>query len=852
MVLLKHLVTRGSYRRGLHFHGKSSRLKNEASVKSLMYEDIDVRDAVKELESAKNVDVDTYARLLETCTRSKLLEEGKIIHRHLLKNGPGIRENSLLLEKVACLYVSGGEIELARLVFDEIREPSIFLWNSMIRGYAWNGPFERAVDLYYRMVWLGVRPNKFTFPFVIKACAALLALGDAKEIQGHARNMGLDCDLFVSTALVDVYAKCGCLEEACDLFNRMPQKDVVAWNALIAGFSLQGLYIDAIDLVFEMQREGTSLNCSTVVAILPAVGMARNLLQGKSIHGFCIKRYINIGDVVLGTALLDMYGKCECLYYSQKLFQFISAKNEVTWSAMIGAYVLHDKMTDALALFGKMVNEETLKPTSATLSMIVKACSKMTNLNMGTLIHAYTVKSGFALAITVGNSLLSMYSKSGPPNDAISLFNEMEVKDTITYGAIISGCVQNGNAKEALLIFQKMQLTSIVPDIATMVALIPACAHLAALEHGRASHGFTVVSGFAFDISISNSLIDMYSKCGRMDLSREVFNRMSKWDIVSWNAIIAGYGLHGLGSEALSLFRDMQSNSLKPDDVTFICLLYACSHSGLVTEGKNCFSEMQKHFKIVPRMEHYICMVDLLGRAGLLDEAYKFIRDMPFEPDIRVWGALLGACRVHKNIELGEEVSKTIQSLGPEGTGNFVLMSNIYSAAGRWHDAANVRILQKNKGLKKSPGCSWIEIDRTVHAFVGGDRSHPLSLSIFAKLEELLGEMKRLGYEADTTFVLHDIEEEEKEHILLYHSEKLAIAFDFITSGMEAATVEIFGNDSRDGMTKSRLSSRTCTITRRSKEGCFLNNWQLWMLQISHDLFFPTPSETNTSIKGFR
>ncbi|XP_068646897.1 pentatricopeptide repeat-containing protein At3g16610 [Aristolochia californica] len=777
MVSLKHLITDKSFRRGLHFHGKSRSIKNEVSVKSLPYIEFDVGEAVKQLESAKNVKVDTYASVLETCARSKLLEEGKAVHHHMLKNGSTIRKNPLLLEKVACMYINCGEIELARLVFDEIRGPSIFMWNSMIRGYAWNGPFERAIDLYDRMVHLGVRPNKFTFPFVLKACAALLALGDAKKIHRHAKSTGFDCDLFVSTALVDLYAKCGCLDDACDVFNKMPQKDVVAWNALIAGSVLHGLYNDAIDLVFEMLKEGTSLNSSTVVAILPAVGMAKNLLQGKSIHGYCIRRRISTWDVLLGTALLDMYGKCECLDYSQKFFQFIRAKNEVTWSAMIGVYALHDKMAEALLVFGKLVNEESLNPTSATLSTILKACSKLTNLNMGTLVHAYSVKSGFFWDITVRNSLLSMYSKSGAPNDAIRLFDEMEVKDTVSYGAVISGCVQNGNAQEALLMFRKMQLGGTEPDIATMVALIPACAHVAALEHGRASHGFIVVSGFACEVSISNSLIDMYSKCGRIDMAREVFNRMPECDIVSWNAIIAGYGLHGLGFEALSLFHNMHSNGLKPDGVTFICLLNACSHSGLVIEGKNCFCEMEQHFKIVPRMEHYICMVDLLGRAGHLDEAYKFIGAMPFESDIRVWGALLGACRVHKNIELGEEVSKTIQKLGPEGTGNFVLMSNIYSAAGRWHDAANIRILQKNKGLRKSPGSSWIEIDRTVHAFVGGDRSHAQTVSIYARLEELLGEMKRLGYEADTTFVLHDVEEEEKEHILLYHSEKLAIAF---------------------------------------------------------------------------
>ncbi|KAJ4713600.1 Pentatricopeptide repeat-containing protein [Melia azedarach] len=381
----------------------------------------------------------------------------------------------------------------------------------------------------------------------------------------------------------------------------------------------------------------------------------------------------------------------------------------------------------------------------------------------------------------VGNTLLSMYAKCGIIDDAISFFNEMNQKDTVSYNATISGCSQNGYAQEALHIFHKMQLCGIEPDLATMICVLPTCSHLAALQHGTCAHGYSIVCGFIKDTSICNALIDMYSKCGKIDLARKVFDRMEKRDIVSWNAMIVGYGIHGLGMEALWLFNKMQATGLKPDDVTFLCLLSACSHSGLVIEGKQLFNSMIQGINTVPRMDHYICMVDLLGRAGLLDEACKFIEKMPFEPDVHVWSALLAACRIHKDVELGEEVSKKIQGLGSEGTGNYVLLSNMYSAAGRWDDAAYVRIEQRDQGFKKSPGCSWIEINGVVHAFVGGDRSHPQSVQINKKLEELLVDMKRLGYRAESSFVLQDVEEEEKERILLYHSEKLAIAFGIIS-----------------------------------------------------------------------
>lgn len=776
MVISKHLKAHKSLFLSLQrFQTKWKTTSTDSKFNYLLFQEPNIAEATKTLELASEIGISTYTRLLDTCMRSKSLNEGKKIHHHILKNNANIK-NPSLLEKIACLYVVCGEIELARLVFDEIEKPSIFLWNSMIRAYAWNGPFGQAIDLYHQMLTSGAKPNKFTFPFVLKACSGLMALEDGKEIHNQAKRAGLESDVFISTALVDLYVKCGCLSDAHNIFDKMPERDIVAWNAMIAGSALHGLFEYAMGLVSEMQKARKSPNSSTVVAVLPVIGQAKALHQGKGMHGYCVRRHFN-SDLLVGTALLDMYAKCECLSYSRRIFYVMGVRNEVTWSAMIGGCILCDQMIEALGIFDQMMFEEDLKPTSATLSTVLPACTKLNDLTRGKKIHGYSTKNGLILDINVGNSLLSMYSKGGITEDAIRLFDEMKSKDVVSYSAIISGFVQNGNAEEALFIFRKMQQSRIVPDIATLLGVLPACAHLCALQHGRCNHGYVTVHGFASDISICNALIDMYSKCGRIGIAKQIFDRMPKRDIISWNAIIAGYGIHGLGTEALSLFYDMLSTDLKPDDISFISLLSACSHSGLTSEGKHWFYKMSQHFKIVPRMEHYICMVDLLGRGGLLDEAHDFIRRMPLEPDVRVWGALLGACRIHENIELGEDVSNTIQKLGPEGTGNFVLLSNMYSAAGRWDDAANVRIIQRDQGFKKSPGCSWIEVGGTLHAFIGGDQSHPQSVLIYDKLKELLVEMKKLGYQADTSFVLQDVEEEEKERILLYHSEKLAVAF---------------------------------------------------------------------------
>lgn len=744
-----------------------------------------MRTARRIISSPKSIaDPCEYLQLLEDCISSKSLTLGKTIHQHLLKTNYYI--SSILLNKLTSLYIKFNEVKLARHVFDEIPQPEkkhkVILWNQMIRAYAWDGPFEQAIELYHEMIGTGVIPTKYTYPFVLKACSGLQAVEEGKAIHECVKRVGLESDVYIGTALIDFYAKCGCLFDAHNVFDKMPSRDVVAWNAMIAGSSLHGMHCETMQLIARMQEEGLSPNSSSVVAVLPAIGEANALNQGKAVHGYCVRRSFH-SDVVVGTGLLDMYAKCRCLSYARTVFYVmgVGVKNEVTWSAMIGACVTCDSAREAIELFDKVMVEDDLSPSPVTLGTVLSACARVNDLSRGRRIHSYAVKSGSCLDLMVCNTLVSMYAKCGIIDDAMRFFDEMDLKDTVSYSAVISGCVQNGNAEEALQIFRKMQFYRIDPDLATMIGFLPACSHLAALQHGACGHSYSIVRGFTTDISICNAVIDMYSKCGKMDIARLVFDRMHEKDIISWNAMIVGYGLHGFGREAVSLFGEMQVVNIQPDDVTFISLLSACSHSGLVSEGKHWFVAMSQDFNIVPRLEHYLCMVDLLGRAGLLNEAHKFIQKMPIKPDVRIWSALLAACKIHNNLELGEEVSRNIQSLGPESTGNFVLLSNIYSSAGRFDAAANVRIMQRDQGFKKSPGCSWVEINGVVHAFVGGDRSHPQSVQINKKLEEFLSEMKELGYKAESDFVLHDVEEEEKERILLFHSEKLAVAFGVIS-----------------------------------------------------------------------
>ncbi|KAL8506358.1 hypothetical protein ACS0TY_017294 [Phlomoides rotata] len=730
--------------------------------------------------------INNCLQLLEACIGSKSLKQGKIIHQLLLKvNGKDLVAQPFVLDRLTRLYISCKRPLLAHRVFNSIpipvRKNKTILRNQLIRAYAWYGPFEKAVDLYNEMVDSGIIPSKYTYPFVLKACSALQDMETGIKIHGHVKGLNLDNDVYVCTALVDFYVKCGCMLEARQVFDGMPDRDVVAWNAMVSGFSSRGMYWDAIGLVSEMQRRGVGPNSSTVVSILPVIGGdASRLREGKAFHGFCLRRGLDL-DVVLGTGFLDMYGKCGLLVYARRIFAALALKNEVTWSAIVGACVTCNSTGNGLEYLAKMRMEVCESPSPVILATVIRGCAKLNDLYMGQQLHCYAIKLGSSLELMVANTLVSMYAKCGSISEALRFFEEMPVKDSVSYSAVISGFVQSGYAEEALQMFQKMQLKGVSPELATMMGFLPACSYLAALQHGICAHGYSMVCGFTADISICNALIDMYSKCGKMDDAKCVFDKMHEKDVVSWNAMIVGYGIHGRGMEAILLFQDMQNHSYKPDQITFIALLAACSHSGLVTEGKHLFSVMSQEFHIVPKIDHYFCMVDLLGRAGLLGEAHRLITTMPFEPDAHLWSALLAACRVHKNVELGEEVSGKIQALGHSSPGNFVLMYNLYTTVQRWDDAANVRIQQKELGFKKKPGCSWTEVNGIIHAFVGGDWSHPESSKIYKKLEELFAEMKRLGYTAESDFVYHDVEEEEKEKILLYHSEKLAVAYGIIS-----------------------------------------------------------------------
>ncbi|XP_059063472.1 pentatricopeptide repeat-containing protein At5g39350 [Cryptomeria japonica] len=703
-----------------------------------------------------NRTIKSYASLLLDSFKTKSLSQGKIVHSHLLITG--LHQHILLESKLAAMYAICGKMVEARQLFDKMSERDVFLWNTMIRGYTYIGTSKEALRLYYQMQDAGVRADNFTFNFVLKACALLSDLEEGKEIHDHIIRNGFESDLFVGNALIFMYSKCGCVEIARQLFDNMPERDVISWNTTIAAYAQNGFASEALTLFHQMIIGDVKPDPVSTVSALQACASLEALREGKGIHNLIIKNRFELVDVSVGNSLIALYSKCGMIDIAFKVFDKMKKRNLVSWNSLIAGYAQNGRAGEALKLFHQM-QRENLKPNQVTIVSISRACADLAILREGKEIHNYIIQNGFESDITVANSLIAMYAKCRCLDIGRQLFEKMSERNVISWNIMIAGYAQNGQADESLFIFHEMQFSAIKPHAVTMISVIFVCARLASLQQGSCFHAYIIKCGFDSNDILETTLIDMYAKCGRVDFALQTFQKMSCKNVVAWTAMISAYARHGLPEDALALFAQMVNAGIKPDHVTFTHILSACTHAGLVDEGWKNFECMSRNYGIIPRVDHYACMVDLLGRAGRLDEAELLVTNMPLEPNAGVWGALLSACRIHGNIELGERAAKYLFKLEPEDAGNYILLSNMYAAAGRWYDAARIRTMMNDRGLKKTPGCSLIEVNNKVHSFLVGDRSHPEYEKIYAYLQTLNRKMKEAGYAIDPNFALHNMEE---------------------------------------------------------------------------------------------
>ncbi|CAL9119436.1 unnamed protein product [Musa textilis] len=747
-----------------------------------------VDDALSTLDlmSDRGVPADlvSYSVLLRSCIRSRDLVRGRIVHRRLLDSG--LRFDSLVTNSLIALYSKCGEWEVACSIFEEMgSRRDVVSWTALISCAAQNGMEEKAIVLFCEMLHTGIIPNEYSFCGVIQACSKSEHDWVGRVVLGFVIKMGFfRWDASVGCALIDMFARRQDLSSARKVFDGMRERNIVVWTLLITRYGQHGRGRDAIGLFLDMLHNGFEPDRFTISSVISACSDLESLEFGRQMHSLAF-RYGLASDASVGCCLIDMYAKCtsgRSMEDSRKVFDRMSEHNVMSWTAVISGYVQsggHDEA--AIELFCKMM-EGRVRPNHFTYSSILKACANLSDLQLGEQIHAQVTKSSLAYVNFVGNSLVSMYARAGRMEEARRAFSLLYEKNVVSYNAIVDGYAKNWDCEEALELLYQIESMDVGASAFTFASLLSAAASVGMMSKGQQLHAQMVKAGFGSDVGVGNSLVSMYSRCGSIDDACRAFGEMGDRNVISWTAMITGFAKHGDAARALGLFHDMVATGAKPNAVTYVAVLSACSHAGLIEEGWEHFRAMQRDHGVAPTMDHYACMVDLLGRSGRVEEAFGFVKSLPAEADALVWKTLLGACRVHGDIELGEIVAKNILELAPEDPAAYVLLSNLYAEAGRWEDVAMIRRGMKERRLSKEAGLSWVEMENSIHKFHVGDASHPQAREIYAKLDELFAEIKEMGYVPNTNFVLHDVEEEMKEQYLLQHSEKIAVAFGLINT----------------------------------------------------------------------
>ncbi|OVA01955.1 Pentatricopeptide repeat [Macleaya cordata] len=741
-------------------------------------------------------DLITYSVLLKSCIRSRDFNRGKLIHACLVESE--LEFDTVVLNSLISLYSKCGDWKMANSIFGEMgSKRDLVSWSAMISCFAHNHRESEAVITFYKMLEHGQYPNEFCFAGVIHACSKAEFGWIGKVIFGFVIKTGyFEADLCVGCALIDMYVKSEVdLVSARRVFDEMPVKNVVVWTLMITRYTQCGFARDAIDLFLDMELSEFTPDMFTFSNVISACAELGYFQLGQQLHSRAIRSGLAM-DVCVGCSLVDMYSKCAndgSVDDSRKVFDRMPYHNVMSWTAIITGYVQSGGGDfEAIDLFCKMLQGE-VRPNHFTFSSVLKACANLGDKKMGEQTYCHVVKLGLASVNCVGNSVISMYAKSGSMEEARKAFDILFEKNLVSYNTIVDGYTKNFDPEEAFQLFNQIENTGMGVSSFTFASLLSGAASIGSIGKGEQLHARLLKVGFNSDQCINNALISMYSRCGNIEAASKIFSEMEDKNVISWTSMITGFAKHGFAKKALEMFHKMIKTGIKPNEVTYVAVLSACSHVGLVAEGWENFKSMEREHRISPRMEHFACMVDLLGRSGLLDEALDFIYTMPFQADSLVWRTLLGACRVHENMEIGKLAAKQILELEPNDPAAYILLSNLYASSGQWKDVVDIRKNMKERKLTKEAGCSWIEIENKVHKFFVGDTAHPRAEEIFAELDRLGCKIKDLGYVPNTDFVLHDVEEEQKEQYLFQHSEKLALAFGLIsTSG--SRPIRIFKN----------------------------------------------------------
>ncbi|KAG8661612.1 pentatricopeptide repeat-containing protein At1g18485 [Manihot esculenta] len=734
----------------------------------------------------------TFPCVIKACAGLLDARLGQVIHGMVIKMA--LVFDVFVGNALVAMYGKCGLVHEAVKVFDYMPVRNLVSWNSMICVFSENGFSQNSLNMLTEILMgeQGLVPDVATVVTLLPVCAREEELDLGMEIHGLAMKLGLSEDVKVNNALVDMYSKCGYLPEALLLFDKNNNKNVVSWNTMIGGFSMEGYIFESFNLLRKMQMHGEiEPNEVTVLNILPVCLEKSHLPSLKEIHGYSIRHEFQYDELV-ANAFVTAYAKCGMLSSAERVFYSMETKTVSSWNALMGGYAQNGDPKQALNLYIQMTYSG-LEPDWFSIGSILLACAHLKSLRCGKEVHGFVLRNGLETDSFICVSLLSLYIHCGKSSSARVIFDGMEDKNLVSWNAMISGYSQNGLPDEALTLFRKLLSNGIQPCDIAILSVLGACAKLSALRLGKETHCYALKSLLMEDVFVSCSTIDMYAKCGCIEESRSVFDGLRDKDVASWNAIIAAYGVHGKGKEAIKLFERMKKVGQMPDSFTFIGILTACCHAGLVEEGLKYFREKQNSHGIEPKLEHYACVIDMLGRARRLDDALRLVDEMPEQPDSGIWSSLLSSCRNFGDLEMGEKIAEKLLELEPNKVENYVLLSNLYAGSGRWGDVRRVRQMIKDIGIQKDAGCSWTELEGKVYSFLVGDNFLPESEEIRLTWRSLEKQISKIGYKPNTDCVLHEVGDEEKMEILRGHSEKLAVSFGLLKT-TKGTTLRIFKN----------------------------------------------------------
>ncbi|KAH1075143.1 hypothetical protein J1N35_027471 [Gossypium stocksii] len=676
-------------------------------------------------------DVFTLSSLVKGCER---IEVNEIVHGVCLRLGFG--NGAFVVSGLIENYAKSGDLVSAEKCFRECFDVDNVVLTAMICCYFWNGEFDKGRQVFMKLRDLGFELNEFSLTGLI---SGLFDVKEGQLIHGVGLKMGFLCggSLHFNNAVMCMYARCGSKLDAVKLFDEITEPDIVSWTERI-GAALDGF--EAFGIFNSLRRKGLGVNEYTMTNVLSAVAGEGLSCLGRQIQAVCQKEgYLKV--VFVGNALISMYNKCGKMDDARCIFDDMVFQDSVSWNSLIAGYSDNGFVSLALKMFSDM-RGHNVEVNCYTLVSILEVASDSNSLQLAVQVHSYMIKCGFMSDDYVVSCLIATYGKCGCCNESRRVFSDVDKTSVMHLNAMLNTLVNADCHVDSLDLFRNTVDSKLELDSKTFSIVLKACSAMTDLEQGRGIHSLALKSGFHQDCFVETAVIDLCCKCGNISDAERAFRYASVDNLAAWNAMITGYAQHGCYNEAFRLYDRMTVCRIEPDEITYLGLLTSCCHAGRLQEAQSYMNSMVECHGLIPHLEHYACMVDLLGRVGLLEDAKKTIDEMPIEPDARIWQILLSACNIHGNFDMGRVAATKLLELQPDNESAYILLSNLCASAGMWNAVRKLRSEMKEKLVSKEPGSSWIQLRGSMHYFFADDLLHPEHKAIFLELSKLYEHMQ--------------------------------------------------------------------------------------------------------------